>query len=171
MIENMLRRKAEQNAEERRLMADRNQIWQNAISAGGRLADKMFSDEDKLRQLEAERAALDEQMGTPQTGTTKTITSQTGTDQTGSAQKVDWNRSPFENSSTRSEVSTSAQPTWLEEQIKKAMEEARREKNVAPLPQEYSDISIEDVSRMDDRAIEDAIRRAKLQSKIKEEMI
>lgn len=151
MIENMLRRKAEQNAEERRLMADRNQIWQNAISAGGRLADKMFSDEDKLRELEAKRAALDEQMST---------------DQVSTAQKVYWSRSPFETSSTRSEVSTGAQPTWLQEQIKKAMEEAIREKNVAPIPQEYSDIA-----RMDDRAIEDAIRRAKLQSKIKEEMI
>lgn len=119
MIENMLRRKAEQNAEERRIMAERNKIWQDAISAGGRLADKMFSDEEKLRQLEAERAALDEQMGT--------------------AQNVDWTKSPFSNSSTRSEVNTGAQPTWLDEQIKKALEEARKEKKfeVVPLPQEY----------------------------------
>lgn len=144
MIENMLRRKAEQNAEQRRLMADRNQIWQNAISAGGRLADKMFSDEDKLRQLEAERAALDEQQST--------------------AQKVDWSRSPFETSSARSEVSTGAQPTWLEEQTKKALEEFRREHRnqdlYEPIPQEYSDIA-----RMDDQAIENAIRRAKLEAR------
>lgn len=145
MIENMLRRKAEQNAEERRLMAERNQIWQDAISAGGRLADKVFSDEEKLRQLEAERAALDEQMGT---------------DQVSTAQKIDWSRSPFETSSTRSEVNTSAQPTWLDEQIKKAMEEVRKEKNIGPLPTEYNDIA-----RMDDRAIEDAIRRAKLEAR------
>jgi len=149
MIENMLRRKAEQNAEERRLMADRNQIWQNAISAGGRLADKMFSDEDKLRQLEAERAALDEQMSI---------------DQSSSAQKVDWNRPQFENSSTRSEVSTGAQPTWLEEQTKKALEEFRREQRnqdlYEPIPQEYNDIA-----RMDDLAIENAIRRAKLEAR------
>lgn len=149
MIENMLRRKAEQNAEQRRLMADRNQIWQNAISAGGRLADKMFSDEDKLRQLEAERAALDEQMSI---------------DQSSSAQKVDWNRPQFENSSTRSEVSTGAQPTWLEEQTKKALEEFRREQRnqdlYEPIPQEYNDIA-----RMDDLAIENAIRRAKLEAR------
>ena len=143
MIENMLRRKAEQSNEERRLMAERNQIWQDAISAGGRLADKMFSDEEKLRQLEAERAALDEQNST--------------------AQNVDWNKSPFLNLSTRSEMNTGAQPTWLEEQIKKAMEEARKEKNieVAPLPTEYRFMS-----GLDDRRIEDAIIRAQLESKI-----
>ena len=156
MIENMLRRKAEQNAEERRLMAERNQIWQDAISAGGRLADKMFSDEEKLRQLEAERAALDEQ---------------NSNDQTSTAQKVDWSRSPFESSSTksdfaRSEVNTSAQPTWLDEQTKKALELARLEKNIGPIPTEYNDIA-----RMDDQAIEEAIMRAKLQSKIREGVI
>lgn len=157
MIENMLRRKAEQNAEQRRLMAERNQIWQDAISAGGRLADKMFSDEDKLRQLEAERAALDEQ---------------NSNDQTSTAQKADWSRSPFETSSTRSEVNTGAQPTWLEEATRKAMEEFRKEKRlgalptennieVGPLPPEYRSMA-----GLDDRRIEDAIVRAKLEAGI-----
>ena len=152
MIENMLRRKAEQSNEERRLMAERNQIWQDAISAGGRLADKMFSDEDKLRQLEAERAALEE------------------IEPSTSAQNIPAQTIAAPSVSTSAQNTTGSQLSWLEEATRKAMEEFRREQRNGKQfidEEKYLDQleNIGPTSRIDEEAIDRALKRAKLEGR------